>query len=300
MSLWKQMTRLISDPPPAFAFELSEAGLAWTRRRTGGLPQIGFEPLDPDVLGVSPVRDNVLRPEALAARIRAIGGVADHRKRRRTAVILPDYCGRIAVLDFDAFPADPHEQLSLVRFRMKKTVPFDIDSAAIRYQPQPHSGKGKRVEVIVAALAIEILARYEAVFRAAGFHPGFVTTSGLAGLDLLRNRAGVNVLVKLTGRVLTVSVLQGRVLKLIRCVELPEAVEPEIMAVLYPTFAYIEDELGQRPASTILCGFGQLDEHEGARWQDELGSPVEHLRSRLGLPGQTNSGLLGYLESLQE
>jgi hypothetical protein len=35
----------------------------------------------------------------------------------RAAVILPDYCARVAVLDFDAFPDDPEEQQALVRFR---------------------------------------------------------------------------------------------------------------------------------------------------------------------------------------
>ena len=40
------------------------------------------------------------------------------KKRREAALILPDYCARVAVLDFDSFPADPKEQLSLVRFRL--------------------------------------------------------------------------------------------------------------------------------------------------------------------------------------
>src|SRR5207244_3377183 len=71
-------------------------------------------------------------------------------KRREAALILPDYCARVAVLDFDSFPADPKEQLSLVRFRLKKSVPFDVDSAAVGYWAQPAAG-GK--QDVVAAVA---------------------------------------------------------------------------------------------------------------------------------------------------
>ena len=57
-------------------------------------------------------------------------------------LVLPDYCARVAVLDFDAFPSNPAEQLSLVRFRMKKSVPFDVEDSAISYYAQqgPTSG----------------------------------------------------------------------------------------------------------------------------------------------------------------
>ena len=67
------------------------------------------------------------------------------KKRRPAAVILPDYAARVSVLDFDSFPSSPEEQLSLVRFRVKKTIPFDIDSAAVSYWVQP-ADQGRREE----------------------------------------------------------------------------------------------------------------------------------------------------------
>ena len=56
-------------------------------------------------------------------------------------MILPDYAARVTVLDFDAFPSVAEEQASLVRFRVKKTIPFDIDSAAVSYFPQTVAGQ---------------------------------------------------------------------------------------------------------------------------------------------------------------
>src|SRR5207237_1146934 len=62
-------------------------------------------------------------------------------RRRPATVILPDYATRVSLLDFDSFPSSPEEQLPLVRFRVKKTIPFDIDSAAVSYWAQPASTK---------------------------------------------------------------------------------------------------------------------------------------------------------------
>ncbi len=297
MPLLKTIANLVHEPPPAYAFELSEAGIAWAKAAKGG-PQIGFQPIEPDVLSVSPLKDNILRPDALAEKIRVISTNGDSRKRRGAAVILPDYCGRVAVLDFDSFPADPAEQLSLVRFRVKKTVPFDAESAGISFHAQSiGSGDHKRVEVVAAVVALEILARYEAVFRAAKLHPGYVTTSALAAMDLV-HAGGVAVAVKLSGRVLTISIIDGKILKLLRCVELGDVSPDEMMAVLFPTCAYIEDEMKTKPQRMLLCGFGAMAAQLGPPWEAELGVTVEPLRSRFGAPDQYNAGLLGYLEAV--
>src|SRR5262249_50831462 len=155
-------------------------------------------------------------------------------KRRRASVILPDYAARVTLLDFDSFPSTAEDQLSLIRFRVKKTIPFDVDSASVSYFVQPSSSKGK-VEVVAVSVAVEVMARYEALFRSAGFHPGEITTSALAALNLYHG-SGVGVVAKLAGRVLTVIVLDGEILKLFRCVTLEEVSEPEIRAILQPTF----------------------------------------------------------------
>src|SRR3954453_3884748 len=197
------LLRLIKDPPPDYIFELSEGGIAYVRP---GMTKPGFEPLAPGVLSPSPIADNVLRPDALADKVRALASGGGGRKRGCPALILPDFCARVAVLEFDSFPTDPKEQLSLVRFRMKRSVPFDVESAVVSFHPQ--GGKGKGTEAVVVAAALETVARYEAPFRAAGLHPGIVTTSAIAMVDLER-RTDISVLVRMSGRVLTVIVVQA-------------------------------------------------------------------------------------------
>ena len=289
MAFWNQITRLIHEPPPDLVFELSEEGIAYARHG-----ETGFQAFEPGVLKASPLADNILRADAVTGAIARIAP-PNGAKRRGAAVILPDYAARVSLLDFDSFPSAPEEQQALVRFRVKKTVPFDIDSAAVSYFAQPISAKGggKKIEVVAVTVALEILARYEAVFRTANLHPGEITTSSLAALNLYRE-SGVAVIAKMSGNVLSVMAMADGRLKLFRCLALERAAEEagsseEIREILYPTFAYIEDELGQKPEKLLLCGFPQPP--EGLKLQ------MEPLRSRSGAPSPYNAGLLGYLEA---
>lgn len=292
MRLLRKLARWVQDPPPEFVFEISEAGIAWARASE---PQAGFLPLAPGVLQVNPLKDNLREPEAFQAAVKSLTNGAGARKRRPAALILPDYCARVAVLDFDSFPSSPEEQAPLVRFRAKKAVPFDIDSAALSFAVQHRAGT-KRCDVVVAVVALEILARFEAAFRNAGLHPGLVTTSALAAMALVPTD-GLTVTVKATGKVLAAAVQHGPALRLLRCVELADLNTAEVLSVLFPTVAFTEDEIGERPARLYLCGFGSMTEELRQVCQAELNLPAEPLRSRLGVPGPTNAGLLGYLEA---
>jgi type IV pilus assembly protein PilM len=287
------LANLFQDPPPTHAFELSEEGIAFAPVSQPALAK--FSRLDPGVLLVSPLHDNVQQPQVVLDHIHALAPANGHRKRR-AAIILPDYCARVAVLDFDTFPSSVVEQQALVRFRLKKSVPFEVDTAVVSYLEQPRSSDGK-VEVLAAVMSSDIVLQYEAPFRAAGFHPGLVTTSSLAALNLMKPD-GITLLVKLSGRVLSVLVLQENAVNLARCIEMDGGRMDDIESVLHPTIAYVEDELKGSPKQIWLAGFGPDMEQLAPRWEQEWGVAVQAIRSRFGAPDKGNVGLLGYLESV--
>lgn len=291
--LLNRLKNILHEPPPAMVFEISEAGIA--AAHVGQPARMEFQPLKKGTLEVSPLKENVIDPDDFAAAVRSLAGSQAGRKQKDAALILPDYSTRVAVLDFDEFPGNPEEQLALVRFRLKRSVPFDVESAALSYFVQPAGGK--RVEVVTAVAPLEVVARYESPFRAAGLNPGFVTTSALAALELAPE-AGLSVVAKISGSVLTVPVRDKGQLRLVRCVEVAAGTIEDIAAVLIPTFVYIEDNLGGRPDTLFLCGFG--DDSEGAAefFARELAVEVEPLQSPLGECGEHNAGLLGYLRSV--
>ena len=284
MSLLESITNLVRDPPPAHIFELSEAGMAFAIRGHSE-----FEPFAPGVLVPSPVEDNLKNPEPISTLLARLASLNGGKKRTPAALILPDYAARVTVLDFDSFPTTPEEQLGLIKFRVKKTVPFDIESAAVSYWVQPGKNKKGKIEVVAVTVALEILARYEALFRNAGFQAGEVTTSGIAALSMCRD-AEMAVVAKLAGKVLSVMVVAAGHLKLFRCLPLENEEDDEgIRAVLLPTFAYAEDELGTQIKKLILCGFSR----------EPQGLPVEAevLRGSGGVAAAHSAGLTGYMES---
>ena len=290
--LLDNLKSILLDPPPGMAFEVSEAGIA--AARIGAKTELDFRPLAPGVLSVSPLKENVLDSAAFTNAVKALATAHAARKGKDATLILPDFSARTTVLDFDTFPADPEEQLALIRFRLKRSVPFDVESAAVSYMAQQGP---KRVDVIVVMAPSEIVAHFEAPFRAAGLNPGLVTTSSLAALELAPE-GGLTMVAKLTGRSLTLLVRDKATLKLVRCLELPTSELEDITAVLVPTFVYMEDNLGGRAEKLLLCGFGSRTEDAKHLFQQELAVEVDELRSPLGVPGEHNAGLLGYLRSV--
>jgi type IV pilus assembly protein PilM len=288
----ERLQQILRDPPPAAVFEISEAGIAVARIATrAGLE---FRPLPAGTVAVSPMKENVADGEAFAAAVKALTASAGTHGHD-AALILPDFCARLVVLDFDSFPSDSAEQLSLIRFRLKRGVPFNVEDASVSYFAQP--AKGGKLDVLVAATPHEIVAGYEAPFRAAGWNPGLVTISALAALDLVPP-TGIDVTVKLAGRVLSVVVRREGVWKLARCIELPAPSLDEIAAVLLPTLVYIEDTLGASAGQISLIGFGPGADEAARRLSAELNVETGITRSPLGAPGENNAGLLGYLHSI--
>jgi type IV pilus assembly protein PilM len=280
MSILDSISGLLADPPPEFGFEVSETGLAWSSPKGKG-----FTAFDPNTLRVSPSEENVLRPESMARVVREVTGDATGRKRRTAAVILPDYAGRTTVLDFDSFPAKAEEQETLVKFRLRKAVPFDIDSASLSYFAQARPGS-KKVDVVASSISLETLARYEAPFRAAGLHVGFVTTSMIAALSAVP-AADCQVVVKLNGTVLALAVTDRGALRLLRTIELPEASPDAVAEHLIPTLTYVEDEWGKKPKNVFAVGFDP-------RWL-EADLSAEVLNGPFGAAQAHNAGLLGWL-----
>lgn len=299
MTLLDRIKRIVKDPPPEFAFEISSEGLAWAA--TARPSETNIREFPAEVLRVNPVKPNFSDALALTQAIRECVAPASRPAVRLAVLVLPDYCARVAVLDFDSFPPLVEEQLALVRFRMKRTVPFDIEDAVVACYPQARRSGAKGIDVVTVAISREIASQYTVPFHSAGFQCGLITLSGLAALSLDDSNpdtAAQWIQVKLAGRALTVCLVDQGALRMFRCVELDHATVGEMVEVLGPTLAYAEDELGGRPSRLRLCGFGGR-EQDGDALAAELDLSVERVHSPLGAPGASNAGLLGLLATTE-
>src|SRR5262252_2814434 len=101
--MFEALKSLLHDPPPAMAFEISEAGI--TAARITSRAELDFQAFRPGTITVSPVQENVADPDQFVLTVRSLAGTQTARKKKDVALILPDYSARIAVLDFDQFPS---------------------------------------------------------------------------------------------------------------------------------------------------------------------------------------------------
>jgi type IV pilus assembly protein PilM len=92
------------------------------------------------------------------------------------ALVLPDPVARIAIIPARELAGRPSEVDELVRFRLRKSLPFDVREARIAHV---RSSRAADPVIVVAALG-SVLDGYEEVCRSLGLEPGLVELSGLA------------------------------------------------------------------------------------------------------------------------
>jgi len=132
------------------------------------------------------------------------------------SVVLPDESSRIAFLTVDSLTGGAQERETFVRWKLKKSVPFDVDAAQIAYQVLgPHVGDdAKGVDIVVALSPKSIVHEYEELLEKLDFHAGYVVPSTLAAMNLAASQAHSAVaedalLVKLAPESITTTVFQG-------------------------------------------------------------------------------------------
>jgi type IV pilus assembly protein PilM len=164
---------------------------------------------------------NIVNRTAVTAALRKVldGVAGSGRERMRdVTVIVPDAAVRVLFVDFDQLPSKTVEALPLVRFRLKKLLPFDADEAMVSYQVM--ATEKDSVKLLAVAMPKAVLEEYESAVLAAGYLPGAVlpsTLAALAGLD----EAEAPVLVVNAGvGTVTTAIVRAGVLTLHRSVDM--------------------------------------------------------------------------------
>jgi type IV pilus assembly protein PilM len=176
------------------------------------------------------------------------------------------------VLDFDSLPAHSAEADPVLRFRLRKMVPFDVEHAGVSYQILLETKT--ECKVLAAVLPGPVLAEYEAVVRRAGFEPGSVLPTSLAALGAIDSADPV-LIANLSALALTTAITHGQDLLLYRTLDLPEDPAQRLQEVqrgVSVAAAYFEDKLGVRPRLLYYAGIGaggNSTAEDFARWIDD-------------------------------
>jgi type IV pilus assembly protein PilM len=214
---------------------------------------------------------NVVDRVAVAAAVRGVLeqiGLKPNARDADISLVIPDSAVRVLLLDFEALPSRLAEALPLVRFRLKKLLPFDSDEAMVTYQVM--STSKSVVRVVAVAVPRDVLSEYETAVREAGFEPGAVLPSTLACLAALDD-AEPALLVNANPLGVTAAIVRNGLLMLHRSVDLQEhAAIPFVPVALEAAMVglplvNVEETAGEWAAQEPLPEYGRNPYADAAR-----------------------------------
>jgi len=244
-------------PRPPLVVEIAEPHVAVARAagKDGHLEGVAMEALPAGAVMPATLETNVVQPEAVRSALRKIfGRVPVHGGH--VALLVPDLVVRVFILPFDSLPRRAREALPLLRWRLKKSVPFDVEETAVSWMRQEARAGG--LEIVTAVARQPIVREYEALVESFGARAGVVLSSTLATLPLLEER-GATLLVRLCGKTLTTVIVRGATLCLYRSTQIRGDSALESRALLdevFPAVAYYQDTWGETIDRARLSGFG--------------------------------------------
>ena len=216
----------------------------------------------------------------LEAALRSVAG-----RSHDLIAVVPDAAVRVVLLEFDTLPADSEEATSVVRFRLKKSLPFDVDKARVSY----HAQKTKEGVRVVAAVAVaSVVEDYEAAFRHAGFSPGVVLPSMMAALGTAEGQRPTLV-VKVDARTTSIAILNADQLQLFRTLENTRGVTitgEQLAEEVYPSVVFFQDTYHLNIEKIFVAGISDTGSAAPAL-RAQTGAEVQELvsASQLGSAG---------------
>ncbi len=263
-----------TSPRPRIACEIAADRVVAARAgdRNSMVETYTSRNLSRGVLAPGLASGNVLRGDelrnAISGALANVGG-----RSHDVTIVVPDAAVRVMLLDFDTLPDNAEEAASIIRFRLRKSLPFDIDQAALSYDAHRTNG----VRVVAAVAPRTIIEEYESAVRDSGYIPGVVLPSMIATLGIVTGERPTMV-VKVDPGTVTVAIIDGDELRLLRTLENPAGMQisgAQLASDIYPSVVFFEDTFGEK-IENILAG-GTSPAELGAALQEQTTAKVREL-----------------------
>lgn len=253
---------LHTTPQPSVVVEIADDHVAAARQGSGHgkLDAFAVEPLPTGSVMASPLETNVTQPDTVRSALRRVfQSVPAHSES--IALLVPDAVVRVFILPFDLLPRKAEDALPLLRWRLKKSVPFDMEETVVSWMRQ--NGREGNLEVVTAVARRQILREYEEIVESLAARPDMVVSSTLATLPLLEE-SGATLLARFCGKTLTSAIVQGPNLCVYRSTDMaggPAHLDPRaFLDEVFPVVAYYQDTWGSSIDRARLAGFGSRQE----------------------------------------
>lgn len=234
---------------PRVACEIS-AGQIFVARMADTSSQVEVlltRAIPPEAVLPSLTNPNIVDPGAVRT-VLADALAAAAGRTRDVSLVVPDAAVRVVLLEFDTLPEKKAEADAVVRFRLKRSLPFEVENAALSYHVER---SGAELRLVAAVMLNSVLQEYENVVRDCGYMPGVVLPSTLAALGNIED--GVPTMaVNVAQGTTTIAILENDSLLLYRTLDHDAGLSPERLAeTVYPSVVFFQDTYG-RPVQRIL------------------------------------------------
>jgi type IV pilus assembly protein PilM len=176
----------------------------------------------PDILGFSMREENITNQDLFVAGIRD-AYLKMLTKTTRISVSLPDGAGRVVLLDLDTRFKSRDEGADIIRWKMKKSFPFDVNELHLDYQILQEKESGE-ISALVSLVSRKIIRQYEDCLAAAGLQVNYIDFSTFNICRLFSSRLDVTdnaVLLVNHESTLSVLIFNNGLLQFYRSKELP-------------------------------------------------------------------------------
>jgi hypothetical protein len=242
---------LVEPPLPPVAVEIRPRAVAAVRltRDRRSLGAASCVELSPGVLAPSLTRSNVVEPIALRSAVRTALERAGALGAGQASLVLPDPAVRLALVPSEGLRGRGREADETVRFRLHKSLPFDVRAARVAWRPLSTG------QVLVAVSPEEVLLGYEEPLEALGLHPGLVEPATMALASAFEEEEGDRLLVNWDEDYVSFLVLRDGEPVLART--LPGEASPEAVARhATGTLQFYRDRLGGEGVDEIVVRAG--------------------------------------------
>ena len=270
--LAEKLTDVFKPQAPLWACELTSRHviLAGVDRSRNGIKATAASNLPAGLLSTSHSETNIRDSASVRSAVKKILSQAGFAGSE-IVLVLPDDASRIAFLTAENPSKDPEEQRTFIRWKLKKAIAFDVDSAQIAYRILGSQSGRAGVDILVALSPRAVVEEYENLFDSLDIHAGMVVPSTLATLNLFRAPAGDSLFLKIASDCVTTTVFKDQRIQFYRRVT-----EASLYDASYPTVMYYQDKLGGTGLQHLfVCGYDQ-----------EIRPALFDLRDKLGLSPQ--------------
>ena len=270
-SLASRIQKFFEPSLPVVACEINRRAIAIVRldsRNPALVERFAVTPLPEGLVSPSLIRPNIASVPDFVTELKSAFAKAEI-KTARISLALPDASAKVSLHPLDTLPGNENEKQQLLRWKLKKTVPFNIDEAHVT--SLDHKLPNGKHLVLTVCIHKEVLAQYEEVFQKLGIHAGYICLSSFATFELLSKlepdlgqRSVLLLRVRSSG-VSSLIAQEGRVVLFRQTGVEEEATAtatgtvglPDLFDEIHPCVTYYQDKLSSQPLDKIYVACAQ-------------------------------------------